>query len=86
MLRGSPEERPRSRVDSEGMGSIPAQLLALPLAFRMSSSLLPCVGGRDRRLALGATLMPTSPCGDGSVGINGTREACIPPSGSTVGS
>lgn len=79
MLRGSPEERPGSRVDSEGMGLIPAQLLALPLAFRMSTSLPPCVGGRDRRLGLGATLMPTSPRSDGSVGINGTRETCRVP-------
>lgn len=76
MLRGGPEERPGNRVDSEGVGVIPAQLLALPLASGMSSSLLPCVGGRDRRLGLGATLMPTSPCGDGSIGINGTKEAC----------
>ena len=33
MLRGGPEERPGSRVDSEGVGSIPAQLLALPLPW-----------------------------------------------------
>lgn len=58
MLRGGPEERPGSRVDIEGVGSIPAQLLALPLASGMSFSLLPCVGGRDRRLGLGATLCP----------------------------